>query len=228
MKNLYRSGKFFAALLLGIFACGCIDVEYVGQSFPPLPEDVNIPVYTEKNPAPEKVVYRSIGRVLVTANDDCPAADIRSELEKTARENGAEAVKIVHWNSRLLGTAAPAGSANWQPNDNNTGRTLSGGYIYRDSFGSAPARLDKPVRKFRETEVEALLLVTEKRFKEFAGQKAAPAIDAKEEKANPLRNKSREEVLKITPVAPQNENKTPEKSAVKVDLSGDQSAPVVL
>lgn len=228
MKKLYRIGKITAAVLLATSAWGCIDVEYVGQSFPALPDYAEVPIYDAKNPMPESSVYRPIGRVQLNANDDCTAGDIRAELEKTAREHGAEAVKIVRWGTRILGTTAPEGSANWQPSDNHTGYNLRGEYIYRNSFGSQPATLAKPAKTFHEIEVEALLLVSEKRFNEFAPKKAGPPVADTGKTVMPDKKMSRDQALEIAPVAPQDSNKTPERQPVKMELSGDQASPVVL
>ena len=86
-------------LMIGLAAvlvlAGCIDVDYVGQDFPPLPDNREVQFFDAKNPPPAGE-YQSIGRVTLTVPGGYDNVLIREKLAETAREHGASAVRIVN------------------------------------------------------------------------------------------------------------------------------------
>ena len=229
--------KIFKTVLAScglLAAAGCINIEYVGQSFPPLPESTPVLIFSPESPAPEKG-YRIIGRAIVTAPDNKGAGVMRPELAKLAREHGADAVNIVAYNRIRLGTAAPD-SGRLQPNNwNKDGRNAGGAYIYTNSFGE-PAELSKPGKAIYEQQFKVQLLVTDERFaqieklyKEERAKldrlSAAPVPQASS--AEQALDKSVKSV-EVSPAALPQPEKAPAKRPVNMELSSDRNPAVVL
>ena len=81
-----------AALLL--FAAGCVNVDYVGQVFEPIPEGKPVEFFKERGEIqPGK--YRIIGRAVVSTTRRLDHYDIREILIDEARKRGADAVVVV-------------------------------------------------------------------------------------------------------------------------------------
>ena len=215
-------------------AAGCINIEYVGQSFPPLPESEPVLIFSPESPAPEKG-YRIIGRAIVTAPDNKGPGIIRPELANFAREHGADAVNIVAYNRILLGTAAPD-SGRLQPNNwNRDGRNAGGAYIYTNSFGE-PAELSKPGKAIYEQQFKVQLMVTDERFKQIeklykeerAKLEQLPAAPAPQaSSAEQALDKSVRSV-EVSPAVPLQPEKAPAKRPVNMELSSDSNPAVAL
>lgn len=82
-----------AALLL--FAAGCVNVDYVGQTFEPIPENKPVEYFKDRGEIPPGK-YRIIGRAVVTTTRRLDHYDIREILIDEARKRGADGVVLVH------------------------------------------------------------------------------------------------------------------------------------
>jgi len=164
MIGTMKTGKILRLLPLLLMMAGCVDLNYVGQTFPPLPEGQAVALYTAEQPPPEGE-YRSIGRATLTAPDGTEQEEILDKLTESAREHGADAVRIVEFKRVYLGDRyTPGGAVGELPRSRAMGdRTADGSYIYTDSFG-APAASDQPPTAVYEISVKALYLVTNARF----------------------------------------------------------------
>ena len=104
----FRNGLLLSALAL--WTAGCVDLNYVGQTFPPLPEDQAVALYTPEQLPPEGE-YRSIGRATLTAPDGTERETILEKLVESAREHGADAVRIVEFQRIYQGDRYTPGGA---------------------------------------------------------------------------------------------------------------------
>ena len=77
-----------------LFLTGCMSVDYVGQSFDPIPEEEPVEYYTKRGEIPAGR-YRIIGRAKITASWRYDKYDIREILIDEARKRGANAVALV-------------------------------------------------------------------------------------------------------------------------------------
>ena len=209
----YGIGIRNAALAaLTLSAVGCMNVDYVGQSFPPLAEDSAVAVYSPSAPPPENM--RAIGRVYLTAPQGTSVEEISDELVALAREKGAEAVNIVESKRVNIGSAAPGIGRGDTPSWNRDNRNAGGAYIYTNSFGDA-VTMDAPTTPIIELQVKALLMVSSDRFDsvralyqeerkklEQAAEKLQPAAETAEDaldksqvkvEVSPLDNGSKKE-----------------------------------
>ena len=83
----------WSAALLMLLA-GCVDVDYVGQTFDPIPEGSPVEYFnSRKEIQPGK--YRIIGRAVITTWRRLDHYDIRELLTDEARKRGADAVALV-------------------------------------------------------------------------------------------------------------------------------------
>lgn len=220
------------ALLL-VFA-GCISADYVGQSFPALPEDQPVMIFSREVPAPDNT-YRAIGRVTLTAPDGSSQSPIREKLSEIARTHGAEAVEIVEFKRVETGVGASepatAGMPDWSKDNRNAG----GAFIYSNSFGEK-ASLSTP-RKFYEVQVKALLLVPNGKFNSMMElyRKRQAELEARFDQSKlEVKASSPEEALnksvKTVESNPAIPVKTPvqEKKPTQIDLTDDRSNPAAL
>ena len=224
-------------LLMMVTVTGCMNVDYVGQSFPPMPEDSAVAVYSPSVPPPENM--RAIGRVYVTAPQGTSTNEISDELIELAREKGAEAVNIVESKRVNIGSAAPGLGRGSSPSWNRDNRNAGGAYIYSNSFGDVMT-MEQPTAEIIETQVKALLLVSESRFEQIKAlyQEERRKLEAAAAEHIPAPAATAEEALdkaavKIAPAAGAvaTENKTEksdEKVQVKVNLTKENDVPVTL
>ena len=85
--------KCLPALLLAVVA-GCVNVDYVGQTFEPIPEGKPVEYFAERKEVPPGK-YRIIGRAVVTTTRRFDKYDAREFLTDEARKRGADAVVLV-------------------------------------------------------------------------------------------------------------------------------------
>ena len=83
-----------AALLLLLIA-GCVNVDYVGQNFAPIPEGKPVTYFAERREVPPGK-YRIIGRAVVSTWRRFDKYDAREFLMDEARRRGADAVVLVY------------------------------------------------------------------------------------------------------------------------------------
>ena len=138
MKKSNRLLRFSAVALLAVF-CGCVDFDYVGQTFSATPDDVPIAYYTERSDVPAGK-YTIIGKATLTAPaDQMDSYELREYLIDQARAHGAEAVSLVEIKNVKVGLmpagegGADNGPTNSQTNPDNV--SASGAPLETDSFG---------------------------------------------------------------------------------------------
>lgn len=233
MKKLSFVSKVLCAAGAILFANGCIDVDYVGQSFPALPAGTGVTIYTPSSPLSDRGNYRAIGHVSITAPDGTTADEINSKLIALARENGSDTVSIVEFKRVPIGPGAPDSSMAEQPNWRGDGRNMGGKYIYSNSFGSEQYTV--PASSITELRVKALLLVTNEKFKAMTElyQKQRDKVFKKEDA--PALHLTAEEALdraqKPVAVPPEKPVKSPVKpdpKPLKMELNAGHQAPVML
>ena len=122
-RNLKMNGFFTVVKktmpALGLLLMyGCMNVEYVGQSFPALAENEAVKVYSPNSPL-DAEGYRVIGRVEIQAPDGTTQEDVVEELTGLARKHGAEVVNILEIKRVKKGTVAadPGVSRVWWNRD---------------------------------------------------------------------------------------------------------------
>lgn len=217
MKILSALGMAAALLLTG-----CVDLNYVGQTFPPLPEDQAVTLFTAEQPPPEGE-YRSIGRATLTAPDGTAREEIQDKLFESAREHGASAVRIVEFKRVYVGDRyTPGGAGAELPRNRDMGdRNPDGSYIYTDSFGE-PASLEKPPTPIYEVSVKALYLVTNARFetvmREYRKELNAAEAAAERPAENPEAALVNLPAAEGTQISPDQPEKEPEKKPVTIEL----------
>jgi len=87
-------GKYLPLAAWLLFAAGCVNVDYVGQTFDPIPEGTPVEYFGDRKEIPAGK-YRIIGRGVVTTTRRLDHYDIREILVDEARKRGADAVVLV-------------------------------------------------------------------------------------------------------------------------------------
>ncbi len=92
MKKLmvYLAAAFFAVLA----QTGCMNVEYIGQDFPPLPENRPVMIFTADNEVPAGE-FQVIGKLKMTVPPGMDMVLVREKIADEARAHGASAARIV-------------------------------------------------------------------------------------------------------------------------------------
>ena len=98
MRNL---GKYFAAICCMVFAAGCIDVEYIGQDFPPLPETSPVLIFSADDEVPPGE-FQVIGKLKMSVPPGIDMVEVREKISGEAREHGASAARIVSMEKKLV------------------------------------------------------------------------------------------------------------------------------
>ena len=89
--------KFMLYLAAVICACavtGCVNVEYIGQNFPALPDSRSVLIFTEDNEVPAGE-FKVIGKLKMTVPPGVDMVIVREKIAEEARERGASAARIV-------------------------------------------------------------------------------------------------------------------------------------
>lgn len=92
MKTMICRYLPLAALLF--FVAGCVGVDYVGQTFDPIPEGSPVEYFSDRKEIPTGK-YRIIGRAVIHTTWRFDKYDIREMLIDEARKRGADAVVLV-------------------------------------------------------------------------------------------------------------------------------------
>ena len=164
-KFLTVIGKSMLAFGL-LLMYGCMSVEYVGQSFPALPENEPVKIYSPTAPFADSS-WHVIGRVMITAPDGTTQEDVYEELTALAREHGAEAVNILDFKRVRIGTVSPESDQVHRVGWNRDGRNAGGAYIYSNYFGEvSTAALEGRRTNVTELQIKAVLLVSDAKFKD--------------------------------------------------------------
>ena len=172
-RNL-KMNRFFTVVkktmpALGLLLMyGCMNVEYVGQSFPALAENEAVKVYSPNSPL-DAEGYRIIGRVEIQAPDGTTQEDVVEELTGLARKHGAEVVNILEIKRVKIGTVAAdpgVSRVGW----NRDGRNAGGAYIYSNYFGEV-STLEGRRTKVTELQIKAVLLVSDEKFRQIQAER---------------------------------------------------------
>ena len=238
MKKTFSLWKLTAAAFFALTCFGCINVEYIGQSLPPLSEDAPVAIFTPdfKMPADK---YRAIGRVNLTVPDGRSWSAVIDALTEVAREHGADAVNITEIKNVNIGTSNRDSARIAGPNWNISNRAPSGELLFENSFGE-PADVAKP-ESFTEQRIQALVLVNILRYnKELAAHKAKKAAAEKkkikktdapavENADNTTGSKTENRVRNLDFSAETNKKSNPSEVApVQIKLTDDRNDPVKL
>lgn len=89
-----KTGFSSAVLGLALLLAGCFGVDYVGQNFPSLPENMPVLIFDEKNQPPAGE-YQAIGRAVLTIPHGYGMVEVREKIAGIAREHGASAARII-------------------------------------------------------------------------------------------------------------------------------------
>ena len=92
MKSFFC--KFLPAAALLLLAVGCVRVNYIGQTFDPIPEGTPVTYFEKRDQIPAGK-YRIIGRGEISTSGKFDRYDIRELLIDEARKRGADAVVLV-------------------------------------------------------------------------------------------------------------------------------------
>ncbi len=153
--------------VLAALCSGCVNVDYVGQKFEPLEEFASVRIFKADTDYPADE-YKVIGRATFTAPDDYSSVDMWEKVTETAREYGADAVKVVASGKVLVN------SIYRQPEQDRRSRSAANGIsdAYIDSFGNqvSGGKYGK-VDEFR-LEMKALMLVNTQKYDSVMAKRA--------------------------------------------------------
>ena len=152
---------------------GCVNIDYVGQRFEPLPEDTFIPVYETAKAVPENT-YQTIGKATLTAPDGSRWFDLREDLIEKARAVGADAIVLASARKVVVGATpelSPAAQAQFENSRDRTSLAPDGSYLYTDSFGQ-PVTVVGSVRDVYELQLQARFLMKRERFEQLMKARA--------------------------------------------------------
>ena len=181
---MLKMNRFFTVLskampaLVLVLMYGCMNVEYVGQSFPALAENEPVKVCSPTSPLASDG-YRVIGRVEIQAPDGTTQADVVEELTALARKHGADVVNILEIKRVKIGTVAAdptVSRVGW----NRDGRNAGGAYIYSNYFGEV-STLEGRRTNVTELQIKAVLLVPEEKFRQIQSQRQKEQTEAGKE-----------------------------------------------
>ncbi len=171
-------GHAISAGLLLLLLAGCVDVEYVGQRFEPLPETDPVRIYDARSDYPIED-YRTIGRAVFTAPEDYGMLELREKVENTAREYGADAVKVVSSGRELIATVYRQPQRDRQrvsARTGTTGTTSDGSRLYVDTFGQETQLTGAQLDRY-ELVIRVLMLMRKSRFDQLMAERRAAAGD---------------------------------------------------
>ena len=147
---LFRS----AAAVLALLAAGCVNVDYVGQNFDPLPDEAPVAYFTARSEIPAGK-YRIIGRAKIkTTRKHFDKYDIREFLIDEARSRGADAVALVSVKKIKIGVYEHEASDDL---DISLSTKHRGSLPAHETFGE-PATLKGEAHGRREVHLQALFL----------------------------------------------------------------------
>ena len=173
MKRHPGYAMISAGLLLLLLA-GCVDVEYVGQRFEPLPETDPVRIFDARSDYPIED-YRTIGRAVFTAPEDYGILELREKVENTAREYGADAVKVISSGRELISTVYRQPQRDRQrvsARAGTTGTTSDGSRLYVDTFGQETELTGAQFERYQLV-IKVLLLMRQSRFEQLMAERRA-------------------------------------------------------
>lgn len=159
-------------VLTAVLFCGCVSIEYVGQTFEPLPTGTFVRVFDTPKAVPEGE-FKPIGRVELTAPDGMDWPVLREKLQKKAAEVGADAIELVGATKYQVGASrelsVPA-AMTYDLSRANQSFAPDGSRIGTDSFGR-PVSVSPGVRDAYEIVIQARFLIKIERFDKIMKQR---------------------------------------------------------
>jgi hypothetical protein len=93
--------KYLAGMCCAVLAlAGCVNVEYIGQDFPALPEEKNVMIFQEKDQLPPGE-FQAIGKLKMVVPPGVDMVEVRELIAENARKHGASAARIVSVEKKL-------------------------------------------------------------------------------------------------------------------------------
>lgn len=106
---------FLLGIILTVLSTGCVDINYLGQEFDPLPEKSEVKIYQNKQDIPVGK-FTAIGKVEITGPRKMDAYDVRDTLVSLAKSKGAKVVLLVESNIKVAGVFNPEFEGENSPN----------------------------------------------------------------------------------------------------------------
>ena len=158
-------GKLLTAIFLLTLVAGCMNFDYVGQSFAPHSESVPVTFYENRAAIPRDT-YRIIGRGILSGPENVDGYDIMAELRFQARKHGADAVCTVSTVKKQVGIFPAVGddfSEPLSPGANRGNLSPSGTPWQTTSFGETPTLKSQEAKRY-EFETKVIFLKKIDRF----------------------------------------------------------------
>ena len=120
--------KFLPTAALFLLCAGCVNVDYIGQTFDPIPEGTPVEYFDGRARIPAGK-YRIIGRATITTPRKFDYFDIRELLVDEARKRGSDAVVLVRQKHVLRGVyeREPSGAGHDIAPASNSGNVTADG-----------------------------------------------------------------------------------------------------
>ena len=80
---------------------GCVNVEYIGQDFPPLPDTRSVMVFQAGDEIPSGE-FQVIGKLKMAVPPGLDMVEVREKLAEEAMKHGASAVRIISIERKLV------------------------------------------------------------------------------------------------------------------------------
>lgn len=155
--------KLAAVAISVMIAAGCINIDYVGQSYEPDPRR-EIKWFNTAQEVPQDT-YQIIGRATATCSSDRNQLDVREALLEEAASRGADAIQVVNSGLKTIKKAylADGGLNEFGSNSNESRR--DGAWVPYDSFGQEKTRRVREV-EIQEFHANVYFLVYKERYQE--------------------------------------------------------------
>jgi hypothetical protein len=90
-----------AVFCMVLMQTGCVDVEYIGQNFPPLPDTGSVMIFQAGDDIPAGE-FQVIGKLKMNVPPGIDMVEVREKLAEEALKHGASAVRIVSIEKKLV------------------------------------------------------------------------------------------------------------------------------
>lgn len=161
----------FAGLLM-LLTTGCVNIDYVGGSFPPDNSGKQVTFYGNRQAMPLDK-YRIIGRAKVSAPAKYSGYELRERLLEYAVERGADAVCVVDRKVVDLGIY-PQDNSDFPGRETGQKKSSAAADIFGNDYWSPKpvGRLGSAQRR-REVKLQVLFLVDSKRLDKLMAESSA-------------------------------------------------------
>lgn len=166
-----------------IFLTGCVEFDYVGQKLAPRDESEYITIYPSMDEVPAE--FRILGRGKIITPQSYDMDDLDALLTSKAQDVGADAVAISSQKRVVINvsdniqtsSSRPAGS--WHVDST----TISGDFIYTDSFGKQQQLQTVRTERYRNYYQVVFLTKKDLTKKQDASQTNIPLTSSKKDDA---------------------------------------------